>query len=59
MGALSFTVTVKANVLEPAALMAVTVYWLAADVIDGVPEITPVPVLRDNPLGRGGETEKL
>ena len=56
MGALSFTVTVKANVLEPAALMAVTVYWLAADVLDGVPEMMPVVVLSDRPAGNVGDT---
>ena len=54
---MSLTVIVKIKVVLPPEFVAVTVYELEDIVTVGVPEITPVPVSSDNPVGSEGETE--
>jgi hypothetical protein len=44
-------------VVLPAALVAVTTYAPASVTVVGVPEMTPVEVLRLRPGGSAGETE--
>jgi len=39
------------------ASVAVTVYAVEGEVEEGVPEMTPDPVLRVRPAGRAGDTE--
>ena len=48
---------VKDSVSVPAALVAVTVYVVAANVPVGVPEINPVVVFKLNPAGKAGAME--
>ena len=56
IGATSFTVTETPNETDPPELVAVTVYVAVAETTLGVPEIIPVVVSSDNPLGKVGET---
>lgn len=42
--------------LPDRGVTAVIVYWVAAETAVGVPEISPVLVLRLTPFGREGET---
>ena len=53
--AIALTEIVRVTVLGPVLFEAVTVYVLDAEAAVGVPEITPVLVLNDNPVGRAGE----
>ena len=50
-GAAEPTVTVRAAVLVPAAFVALMVTAIVA-AAEGVPEMKPVAVLIDNPVGR-------
>jgi hypothetical protein len=43
-------------IVEPAAFVASTVYWDAANGAPGVPEISPVVGLRLKPAGKAGVT---
>ena len=53
----ALTVMLITNVDDPAELVAVTVWFVAAAVAVGVPEIWPVFELNDSPAGRAGETD--
>ena len=52
---MSFTVITTPKVVEPPELNAVTVYDVSGDTAEGVPEIAPEAVLKDNPAGKAGE----
>ena len=55
-GASSFTMMVTVAVALPPVLLAVTVYVVLEDVVDGVPEMAPVEESIESPDGRDGET---
>jgi hypothetical protein len=57
MASAALTVSDSANVTLPPAFVAVTVYVVCATAAVGVPEITPLVVLSDNPDGNAGLTE--
>ncbi len=50
-------VITTSNVALPPAFVAVTVYVAASLVAFGVPDITPVAVLKLRPAGNAGEIE--
>jgi hypothetical protein len=50
------TVTASDPIVEPPALVAVTVYEAATATAVGVPEMTPVVALIDRPVGSAGVT---
>jgi len=54
-------VTVRLNVeeAEPAEFLAVTVKICTPETISGAPDIRPVDVSNERPLGTFGEMEKL
>ena len=54
MGAASFTVMVSVTVVEPTWLVAVTTRPVVAATAVGVPETTPVVVLKARPAGKAG-----
>ncbi len=53
----ALTVMLTPPVVLPAEFVAVTAYVAVAATVLGVPEITPVEVLRLRPGGREGDTE--
>ncbi len=53
-GGRSFTLIESATVADPPVFVAVIVYEVAAEIADGVPEITPVEVLNARPAGNAG-----
>jgi hypothetical protein len=56
-GVAALTVSARPNVALPLEFVAVIVYVACAAVAVGVPEIRPLVVLSDNPLGNTGLTE--
>ena len=54
-----FTVIVTLAVPLPETFVAVIVYVFVADVAVGVPDITPVEVLKDNPDGKAVFIDQL
>jgi hypothetical protein len=57
VGAASLTRIVTVVVALPPLLEAVTVYVVAEETADGVPEISPLEVSRDRPAGSVGEID--
>lgn len=53
------TTTVIVAVVLPPVLVAVTVYVADEVIAVGVPEITPVEVLRESPVGSDGDTAQV
>src|SRR3981189_2879553 len=51
MAVADWTVSTHANAVLPVALVAVTVYVDCAVIAVGVPEMAPVALLSDNPVG--------
>ena len=58
-GMTSLTTTVIVAVALPPLLVAVTVYVPDEVIAVGVPEITPVEVLRESPAGSDGDTDQV
>ena len=57
LGGISLIAMLRALVVEPTLLVAVTIYVPAAVTTVGVPEITPVEVFKLIPNGKEGLTE--
>lgn len=53
------TTTVIVAVVLPPLLVAVTVYVADEVIAVGVPEITPVEVLKESPAGSDGDTDQV
>ena len=58
-GMTSLTTTVIVAVALPPLLVAVTVYVADEVIAVGVPEITPVEVLKESPAGSDGDTDQV
>ena len=58
-GMTSLTTTVIVAVALPPLLVAVTVYDADEVIAVGVPEITPVVVLKESPVGSDGDTDHV
>lgn len=58
-GALLLTVIVTLALALPVALVAVMVYVLVEEFAVGVPDITPVEVLKERPAGSGALMDQL
>ena len=56
---MSLTCMVMVAVPLPPLLIAVTVYVVEALIIDGVPQIVPLLVPNDMPVGKDGEIDQL